>query len=130
VIDGYEVDPEQVRTAAQGFLQQQPTLTRLANAVEGADAVDTGDVGLNGEIRSLLSTFSEVLTTLSEVLGQDSQGLNQNAAAYDHAESRAGGLLDNHANQVDSLQIPSPPRQQSPAPAVSLGIANQLSVEP
>src|SRR5438094_6166076 len=78
----FMVEPDRVLSSSQVFAGHQGTPSQLAEVLNGARGVDTGDFGLTGEIQGLLGEFTAALSGLTAGLTRDAAGLAQNARQY------------------------------------------------
>jgi hypothetical protein len=125
ISDSYLVEPARVRTAAQGFQTQRSTPARLAGRLRTANTAETGDPGLDGEVRALLGQLSEVLASLSESVGLTGEAVEQTVVNYETAETDVGVRLDAINDRLGQLQVPSAGGQPTPAD----GIGGRLEPE-
>src|SRR5437660_12753262 len=90
----FMVEPDRVLSSSQVFAGHQGTPSQLAEVLNGARGVDTGDPGLTGEIQGLLGQFTAALTGLTAGLTRDAAGLAQNARRYQATDTSVARSVD------------------------------------
>lgn len=90
------VDPEQVRELAQEFASRQEIPSQsAAEARTSASAIDTGDPGLDGRVRSVMDgSLNRTLTLLTQKLTYTSQWLTRMSENYEDADDEVASTFD------------------------------------
>jgi hypothetical protein len=119
-MDGYQVEPQQLRTAANG----------IGDTIAAADDMKLEDIGKGADfghaklataVKSFGTTWELAKQLLQERSAEAGQALMDDATVYEQAEARGQTTFDPAAPQPTPMPgpVPTPTFGQQPAPGVT-----------
>jgi hypothetical protein len=120
--DGFTIWPGEVQALADTFQEQQGVPNEVAQAIQGASSIDTGDPSLDAETRELAAEIGRVLQAMAKILSGASDGLNQVTQDFMDTDDTVASRLDqiqfdNLASEDGEASTPTPGSTPTPSPS-------------
>jgi hypothetical protein len=119
VSDDFVVNLNEVMTASETFVGQQGVPERLSGSFQGAATVDTGDPGLDSQIRAVAEQFAALLSLMSQAVQYGADGLSETAQGYWDTDQSVVDRFDRIGQQGSEGSAPTEGTPMASGPSIA-----------
>src|SRR5690349_1959847 len=92
--DGFMIRLDAMQETADQIREQQEVPNEVAQAIEAASTINTGDPSLDAETRELATEMGTVLRNMAKILSRAADGLVQNGQDFVDADAAVASRMD------------------------------------